>query len=192
LLLQRRPRGEHRAVRQIPVGADIGARPPQVVEAAEQVHVGGAVGPVVQAALGLVRGEEQARLEPRAEAASDLESQSRAAPVVELVVVAGDPRPVRRNVVPVVAVSHRPHRAAPTPRRVKICTTPVTASEPYSTLAGPRSTSMRSTLSVVRCAKSKAPPGSFTGTPSTSTFTYLLWPPRRNSEVTPPKEPVWT
>src|SRR5207245_4551299 len=83
-------------------------------------------------------------------------------------------------------------RAVPTPRRVTICTTPVTASEPYSTLAGPRSTSMRSTLSVVRCAKSKAPPGSFTGTPSTSTFTYLLWPPRRNSDVRPPKEPVWT
>jgi len=31
----------------------------------------------------------------------------------------------------------------------KIWTTPVTASEPYSTLAGPRTTSIRSTLSVV-------------------------------------------
>jgi len=61
--------------------------------------------------------------------------------------------------------------SVPIPGRVKIWTTPVTASEPYSTLAGPRTTSIRSMLSVVRFAKSNAPPGWFTGTPSTSTFT---------------------
>jgi hypothetical protein len=54
---------------------------------------------------------------------------------------------------------------------VKICTTPVIASDPYNTLAGPRATSIRSTLSVVRLAKSYAPPGAFCGTPSISTFT---------------------
>src|SRR5206468_1028783 len=38
--------------------------------------------------------------------------------------------------------------------------------------------------------KSYAPPGSFTGTPSTRTLTYLLSPPRRNSDVAPPKDPT--
>ncbi len=62
--------------------------------------------------------------------------------------------------------------AGPRPARVKIWTTPVTASEPYSTLTGPRTTSIRSTLSVVRLAKSYVPkPGSFCGTPSIKTFT---------------------
>ena len=39
-------------------------------------------------------------------------------------------------------------------------------------------------------AKSIAPPGSLTDTPSTRTFTYLLSPPRRNSDVAPPYDPV--
>src|SRR5512133_689631 len=59
----------------------------------------------------------------------------------------------------------------PRPSRVTTCTTPAIASEPYSTLPGPRTISIRSTLSVVRLAKLYAPPGWFTGTPSTSTFT---------------------
>ena len=40
--------------------------------------------------------------------------------------------------------------------------------------------------------KSNAPPASFTGTPSTSTLANLLSPPRMNSDVAPPYEPVWT
>src|SRR5256885_12393100 len=55
-------------------------------------------------------------------------------------------------------------------------------------ISGPRTTSMRSTLSVVSAAKSYVPPGSFAGTPSTSTFTYLLSPPRRKRDVVAPGE----
>ena len=64
-----------------------------------------------------------------------------------------------------------PPPASPCPVRVKTWITPVTASEPYSTLTGPRTISTRSTASVVRFAKSNEPPGWFWGTPSTSTFT---------------------
>ncbi len=62
-------------------------------------------------------------------------------------------------------------RGVPRPARVKIWITPVTASEPYSTLTGPRTISIRSMSAVVRFAKSKEPPGKFCGTPSISTFT---------------------
>ena len=57
------------------------------------------------------------------------------------------------------------------PLRVMILTTPVTASLPWVTLAGPRMISTRSTPSSVKVAKSNDPPASFTGTPSTSTLT---------------------
>ena len=40
--------------------------------------------------------------------------------------------------------------------------------------------------------RSYAPPASFTGTPSMRILAYLLSPPRMNSEVAPPYEPVCT
>ena len=52
------------------------------------------------------------------------------------------------------------------PLRVMMLITPVTASEPQTTLDGPRTISIRSTLSVVSVAKSKVPPDWFIGTPS--------------------------
>src|ERR1035437_9014476 len=48
---------------------------------------------------------------------------------------------------------------------------------------------MRSTLSTVSDAQSNAPPASFTGTPSTSTRTKLLFPPRKKSDVCDPIGP---
>jgi len=50
-------------------------------------------------------------------------------------------------------------------------TTPATASDPFRALAGPRTTSIRSTASVVRPARSTAPPGWLIGTPSIITWT---------------------
>ena len=78
--------------------------------------------------------------------------------------------PCQRRVAQLPAWKDRLLRAGPEPRRVKIRMTPLTASEPYSAETGRRMISMRSMLSVVSDPMSKDPPGSLTGTPSTSTW----------------------
>src|SRR3954462_8428362 len=61
-------------------------------------------------------------------------------------------------------------RSPERPLRVMRLTTPFTASDPQTTLDGPRTTSTRSTLSVVSVDQSNEPPARFIGTPSTSTL----------------------
>ena len=69
-------------------------------------------------------------------------------------------------------------------------TTEPIALDPNSALCGPRTISIRSTFSVVRCAKSYSPPNAFTGTSSTKTSVKLDSPPRGNTPVTAPWPPV--
>ena len=82
--------------------------------------------------------------------------------------------------------------AGPAPRLVNICTTPLIASAPYSALAGPYNISIRSTLSSERFSKNWIPPTALMGVPSINTLVYRLSPPRRNSDVTPPYDPLCT
>jgi hypothetical protein len=72
------------------------------------------------------------------------------------------------------------------PRRVMTRTTEPIAFEPNSALCGPRTNSIRSTFSVVRCPKSYSPPNAFTGTSTTKTRVKLDTPPRGNTPVSAP------
>ena len=72
---------------------------------------------------------------------------------------------------------------------VKSWITPEDASAPNSALSGPRTTSMRSMPVVVKPARLMAPPGSFMGTPSTSTNMPVDWPPRPNTSARLPGRP---
>jgi len=77
------------------------------------------------------------------------------------------------------------------PPRVKICTTPPMASEPYRLDRLPRTISMRSTLSRLTPPRTAKPPiAVFSRMPSTSTSTCALPAPRANSEVWLPGPPV--
>ena len=61
---------------------------------------------------------------------------------------------------------------------------------PYTLLAAPRTTSIRSSSSGSRVPKLNNPPGSLTGTPSMRTRAELLPPPRRKAEPCAPGAPV--
>ena len=79
------------------------------------------------------------------------------------------------------------------PLRVITCTTPPIASEPYTALWGPRTTSMRSTSSSGTCDRSMPPPNALARTPSIMTRVKSDSPPRVNSDVTVPGPPFcWT
>src|SRR2546430_11534297 len=76
LLLDRGPHRHDGARGQVQIRAQVGAGAPQVVEILKSGAIRSTVGPVVEPAIGLVSGEEQARLEPPGEVVPQVEPRS--------------------------------------------------------------------------------------------------------------------
>ena len=75
------------------------------------------------------------------------------------------------------------------PLRVMTLITPAMASDPYSALCGPRTTSIRSTSCSGTCDKSRPPPKALARMPSIITSVKSDSPPRVKSDVTVPGPP---
>ncbi len=77
-----------------------------------------------------------------------------------------------------------------------MCTTPASASPPYTAEAGPRSTSMRSTWLTSIADRSNALPrvvvGSLSLTPSSRISRWLFSAPRMYSDTKLPDCPAWS